>query len=413
MQIEMRAIELLQNYEFNARTHSDAQISELMRAITEFGFLDPIEITPDNVIISGHGRIEAARRLGFKEVPCIPHKGLSESQRKAYVLAANRIAQNAGWDNTLLQHEFAGLLEAADIDLTLTGFSQDEIDALLNPEVELTLDDTIDSVAAEGAQTICKRGDVWLLDKHRLMCGDSTCADDVQKLCADVKPNLMVTDPPYGVNYAPEWREGIDGKKRQTGKVLNDDRADWTDAYSLFTGNVAYVWHSGSKSYIFAQNLMDCGFEIVSQIIWAKQHFVLSRGDYHPKHEPCFYAVRKGAKHSWCGKRDQSTVWEIANNNPFGNRDMEDKVGHGTQKPLECMSRPIENNSKPGEWVYDPFGGSGTTLIACEKLGRKCVMMELDERYCDVIIKRWQKATNKKAVCENTGEIFDDGTQKT
>lgn len=409
MQITQRLIVELKNYAYNARTHSDAQIKELMNSIKEFGFLDPIEVGPDSVIISGHGRVEAARRLGLKEIPTVCHTHLTKAQRKAYILAANRIAQNAGWDAGLLKDEFLVLLED-DFKLDVTGFTQEEIDKYLNPEaIQEALDDDFEG---EGAATapLSKQGDVWLLGTHRLLCGDSTNPDHVLKLLNGINPNLMVTDPPYGVEYDPQWRDGYDlgVGKRSTGKVKNDDISDWSGAYSLFTGDVIYVWHAGKYSHIVAQNILDCGFEITAQIIWAKQHFALSRGDYHWQHEPCWYAVRKGKNHNWCGKRDQATVWEIKNNNSFGNSDKEETWGHGTQKPLECMSRPIENNSKAGDWVYDPFGGSGTTLIACEKLKRKCVMMELDEKYCDIIIRRWQKLTDKKAVLEETGEEYGD-----
>ena len=231
------------------------------------------------------------------------------------------------------------------------------------------------------------------------MCGDSTNPQHVDKLLNGANPILMVTDPLYGVNYKPEWREEVDKGARNTGKVLNDDRYDWSEAYSLFTGDIAYVWHSALYTHKFAQNLADNGFDLVSLIIWNKQHFVLSRGDYHNKHEPLWYAVRKGQKHNWQGRRDQTTVWDIDNNN-YGAKAKEEQTGHGTQKPLECMLRPILNNSKKGQSVYDPFGGSGTTLIACEKSERNCYMMELSPAYVDIIINRWEKETGKEAILD-------------
>lgn len=408
MQIIQKPISELRDYDKNARTHSEAQIEEMVKSIQKFGFLDPIEIGTDNVIISGHCRVEAARRVGMTEVPTICHS-LSKTLRKGYVLAANRIAQNAGWDAGLLREEFTELKEDG-FDLLLTGFTQDEIDNYLNPE---ELHDGLtdeDECGGVGDSTKIKRGDVFILGEHRLMCGDSTFVDDVDSLTNGCEPKLMVTDPPYGVEYDPSWRDeaNLGVGERSKGTVKNDSTIDWTDAYSLFKGNVVYVWHAGKFSHIVAQNLEDCGFGIVSQIIWAKQHFALSRGDYHWQHEPCWYAVRKGEKHNWRGARDQSTLWEIKNNNSFGNGEPEETWGHGTQKPVECMSRPIENNSFPNDYVYDPFGGSGTTLIACEKLGRKCLMMELDEKYCDVIIRRWEKFTGKKAILESTGEYFSN-----
>jgi site-specific DNA-methyltransferase (adenine-specific) len=252
-------------------------------------------------------------------------------------------------------------------------------------------------------EATARLGDIYLLGSHRLMCGDSTNPQHVEKLMDGAKPILMVTDPPYGVEYDPKWREGVDLQvgMRSKGKVLNDDRYDWSDAYSLFTGDIAYVWHSSKYTHKFAENIENSGFELICLIIWTKQQFALSRGDYHHQHEPLWYGVRKGKKHNWQGKRDQSTVWEIENNNPFGNSNKEETWGHGTQKPTLCMLRPILNNSAQGESVYDPFGGSGTTLIACERSKRNCYMMELSPAYVDVIIKRWEKETNQKAVLLN------------
>lgn len=209
--------------------------------------------------------------------------------------------------------------------------------------------------------------------------------------------------------YDHEWRDADLGvRERSRGKVENDDKVNWTDAYSLFTGTGAYVWHAAYFTHIVAKNLIDCGYEIVSNIIWVKQHFALSHGDYHWQHDSCWYVVKKGHKHNWQGARDQATTWDILSNNSFGNANPEKTWGHGTQKPVECMARPIQNNSKPGEYVYDPFGGSGTTLIACEKLGRKCFMMEISPVYVDVIIQRWQEFTGKKATLETNGLSFED-----
>ncbi len=408
MEIIEKPIDSLKVYTNNARTHSEQQIAEIMNSVQNFGFLDPIEIGEDNIVISGHARLAAARKLGLTHVPTITHRHLDPNARKAYILAANRLAMSAGWDSSLLQEEL-GELKDADFDLSLTGFTDEEIENYLNPEI---LNDSLEDEDGEQSlgqgQDITLPGDMWVLGEHLVKCGDSTCATDVDELLDGHKPNLMVTDPPYGVDYDPEWREeackGVG--ERSKGKVKNDDRIDWTDVYSLFPGNVMYVWHAGKYSATVSKNIEDCGFEIVSQIIWAKQHFALSRGDYHWQHEPCWYAVRKGKKHSWRGKRDQSTLWEIKNNNAFGNSKTEETFGHGTQKPMECMARPIENNSKPNEYIYDPFGRSGTTLMACEKLGRKCLTMEIDPRYVDMIIRRWQKATGKQALSAETGEVF-------
>jgi DNA modification methylase len=243
---------------------------------------------------------------------------------------------------------------------------------------------------------------------HRIVCGSSTDADTVARVLNGVKPHLMVTDPPYGVNYDPTWRNGLDKVKRSEGKVSNDDRADWSEAYALFPGAVAYVWHSGTMAHVVAESLAANGFQIRAQIIWAKPHYALSRGHYHPQHEPCWYAV-KGTGH-WSGDRKQSTVWQITNGTFQGGKaKAEDaKTGHSTQKPVECMKRPIENNSSPGQAVYDPFGGSGTTLIAAEMTGRACHMVELSPAYVDVCVVRWQNFSGKEAVLEATGQTFAD-----
>lgn len=402
-------IDALIPYSNNARTHSTEQVAKIASSIKEFGFNDPIAIDKENGIIAGHGRLLAARLLALTHVPTIQLGHLNKEQQRAYVLAHNRIAIDAGWDTELLQIELQELKNAG-FDLAETGFDATELEKIMNPEIITAGLGDEDSVPELKKDPVSVPGDTWILGNHRLRCGDSINPLDVQELYKDHKPNLMVTDPPYGVKYDPEWRDGADlgVGERSRGKVENDDKVDWTDAYSLFTGAVAYVWHAGIYSPEVAQHLRNCDFEIVSQIIWTKQHFALSRGDYHWQHEPCWYVVKKGHKHNWQGARDQATTWDILNNNSFGNANPEKTWGHGTQKPVECMARPIQNNSQPNEWVYDPFGGSGTTLIACEKLGRKCLMMEISPQYVDVIISRWQEFTGKKATLETNGLSFED-----
>ena len=396
----LKQIDQLKPYPKNARTHTKEQITQVANSIKEFGFTNPILYGKGNVIIAGHCRVLASRQLGMKEIPAIDLSHMSKAQAQAYVIADNQLALNAGWENGILAEELHELNDLG-FDMDLLGFSADALEALLkDPEEPIEFGE--DGGIPQDVETRCKPGDVWILGSHRLKCGDSTNPLDVGSLLGGSTPNLMVTDPPYGVNYDPSWREGADlgVGERSTGKVLNDDRANWSEAYSLFTGSVAYVWHGGLHAHTVAQNLIDCGFNLVTQIIWVKQHFVLSRGDYHWQHEPCWYAVRKGSKHFYNGARDQATTWDIKNNNSFGNSDKEETVGHGTQKPIECMLRPISNNSKEGDHVYDPFGGSGTTLIACEKSKRKCLMMELSPEYCDIILARWEKLTEAKATLE-------------
>ncbi len=388
-------------YARNSRTHSDAQVSKIASSIKEFGFLNPIITDGENGIVAGHGRLMAAKKLGLDEVPIVDAKHLTKAQRRAYVIADNRLALDAGWDEELLKVELQDL-DAENFDLTLTGFDVDEIGVMLEAEASEGLTDE-DEVPEAPEQPVTVEGDVWILGRHRLMCGDSTSIDAVEKLMSGVNPHLMVTDPPYGVNYDPQIgakRAGI--KSGVTGKVLNDDNADWSDVWSLFNGSVAYVWHAGTKAHVVADSLIGNGFEIRGQIIWAKTGHILSRTHYHLMHEPCWYAVRGDA--CWQGARDQDSVWRIGKD-----RKGDDKqTNHGTQKPVEVMLRPILNNSSTGQAVYEPFCGSGTTLIACEKSGRCCLAMELDPKYCDVIINRWQDFTGQEAVHEESGKTYRD-----
>ena len=248
---------------------------------------------------------------------------------------------------------------------------------------------------------VTEPGDVWLLGKHRIVCGDSTDADTVSKLLNGVEPLLMVTDPPYGVEYDPSWRNQVGATAtKRVGKVLNDDRADWREAWALFPGDVAYIWHGALHAATVAESLEEAGFKVRSQIIWAKKSLVMSRGDYHWQHEPCWYAVKKTGKGHWAGDRKQTTLWQIAN------REQDSVTVHGTQKPVECMKRPIENNSSPGQAVYEPFSGSGTTIIAAEMTGRSCHAIELSPAYVDVAVKRWQDFTGEEAILEESREPF-------
>ena len=260
-----------------------------------------------------------------------------------------------------------------------------------------------DEIPEAPEDPVTRPGDLWILGNHRLLCGDSTVATDVERLLGTVKPLLMVTDPPYGVDYDPVWRNkaGAAATKR-TGKVLNDDRADWREAWALFPGDVAYVWHGALHAAVVAESLEAAGFNVRSQIIWAKDRLVLSRGDYHWQHEPCWYAVKKTGKGHWAGDRKQTTLWQIAH------RDQDADTVHGTQKPVECMHRPILNNSSPGQAIYEPFMGSGTTLIAAETIGRVCLGIELNPAYVDVAVDRWQQFTGEPAVLDGEDRTFDD-----
>jgi DNA modification methylase len=364
-------------------------------SIREFGFCNPVLIDAVGGIIAGHGRVLAAQKLGIDTLPVIEASHLTEAQKRAYIIADNRLALDAGWDNEMLKVELSDL-QSEGFNLELTGFDLSEIAGFLDKTEGLTDPDDVPEVPAD---PVTQLGDVWIMGRHRIVCGSSTEVDVVDKVLAGVNPHLMVTDPPYGVEYDPSWRAkaGINKNTKKMGEVKNDDRADWTEAWVLFPGDVAYVWHGGLHAGTVAESLVAAGFDIRSQIIWSKDRFALSRGHYHWQHEPCWYAARGTA--SWGGDRKQSTVWNIKARDDAG-------VGHSTQKPIECMKRPIENNSSPGQAVYEPFSGSGTTIIAAEMTGRCCYAIELNPAYVDVAVLRWQAFTGQTATLEATGEAF-------
>lgn len=387
----------LKEYEHNPRRIGKKEFEKLVSSIKEDGYHQRIIVNQDNIIIGGHQRKKALLEAGLKESDTVevlvPDRKLTQEELDRINIRDN--LSFGEYDFEILANRF-NVETLVDFGLPgdmLVGFGDDNL-----------LADSEDSSELETLppEPKARLGDVYILGNHRLMCGDSTNPQHVDKLLNGANPILMVTDPPYGVNYKPEWREKTNLVKNNfsEGTVLNDDRYDWSEAYSLFTGDVAYVWHSALYTHKFAENLENNGFDLVSLILWKKNRIVFGRSDYHNQHEPLWYAVRKGKNHNWQGRRDQSTVWDINNNNPFGNQEAEEKWGHGTQKPLECMLRPILNNSKKGQSVYDPFGGSGTTLIACEKSDRNCYMMELSPAYVDIIINRWEKETGKEAILD-------------
>ena len=400
MRLESISLTKLIPYARNARTHSETQVSQIAGSIREFGFTNPVLIDDENGIIAGHGRVLAARALGMDDVPCIRLSHLTETQRRAYVLADNRIALNSGWDADMLALEIEGLL-ADDFDVTMLGFDDAELAAMMNEPTEGLTDP--DEVPEPTAAPISVAGDIWVLGNHRIACGSSTDAHTVEALLAGALPHLMVTDPPYGVEYSANWRDDALGGKeggRATGAVENDDVADWRDAWALFPGDVAYVWHApGSLQAAVLASLEACDFVARNHIIWAKSSLVIGRGHYHHQHEPCWYAVRKGATGHWSGDRKQSTLWQIP-------KPQKSETGHSTQKPIECMRRPIENNSAPGDAVYEPFSGSGTTIIAAEMTGRKCYAVELNPAYVDIAVRRWQEFTGRTATLEGDGRTF-------
>lgn len=391
-------------YARNSRTHSPDQVDQIAASIREWGWTTPVLIDEAGGLIAGHGRVMAAKKLKIAEVPAMVASGWTDAQKRAYVIADNKLALNAGWDTEMLRVEFAELQDAG-YSVDLTGFNADEIAALLVEKTAgLTNPDDVPEAPAEPVSVL---GDVWVLGNHRIACGSSTDADCVAKVLGPVKPHLMVTDPPYGVNYDPDWRNRADranGKPygaRAIGRVENDTQADWREAWALFPGDVAYVWHAGLHARTVVDSLEVCGFQMRAQIIWAKQQFAIGRGDYHHQHEPCWYAVRKGKTGHYDGGRKQSTLWQI-------DKPQKSETGHSTQKPVECMKRPIENNSSPGQAVYEPFSGSGTTIIAGEMTGRSVYAIELNPSYVDVAVERWRAFTGQEAVLEATGETFED-----
>lgn len=395
--VELRPVSELRANPRNARKHPEAQIRKLMGLMGEYGWAQPVLVDEKGELIAGHGRVLAAGRLAeagneaFLQAPVMVARGWTEKQKRAFALADNKVALLSTWDNDILSAEL-GYLQGAGLDVKGLGFSEAELFRALGnqaAEPKPTFDPTAGPV-------VTREGDLWLLGSHRIVCGDSTNPKVVEAALAGAKPHLMVTDPPYGVQYNPKSRS----TGRAAGKVLNDDKADWTRAWQLFPGAVAYVWHSGVHASVVQESLRRAEFEIRAQIIWAKSSPILSRGHYHWAHEPLWYAVRPGGKSHWQGDRKQSTVWEIDV--------VTNDTGHGTQKPLECMVRPIINSSQKGDLVYEPFSGSGTTLIACEQFERRCIAVELEPAYVDVAIRRWQDLTKGQARLESTGQAFDE-----
>lgn len=399
------SIENLIPYARNSRTHSDEQVAQIAASIKEFGFTNPILIDEHGGIIAGHGRVLAAQKLKLTQVPAIELKHLTDTQKRAYVIADNKLALNAGWDDELLRLEFDELREAG-FDLELTGFSLDEIDGLQIEEVTDGLTDE-DEVPEAPEEPVSKLGDAWLLGNHRLMCGDSTSIDDVEKLMAGQKADMVHTDPPYNVDYSNADRPKA--SKRDLGKIKNDAMGDtefynflfefYSCAYSVMKdGSSIYVWHADRETVNFKKAALEAGFVFAQTLIW-KKPMLLSRTRYQWAHEPCLF-LTKGSPY-FTDDRTKTTVWD------FGGYDKSKNV-HPTQKPIFIPEEAISNSSKMGSNVLDLFGGSGSTLIACEKTNRKAHLMELDPKFCDVIINRWQNFTGRQATLEATGETYDE-----
>lgn len=399
--VEHWSLQRLIPYARNARTHDEGQVSQIAGSIAEFGFVNPILVGDDNVIIAGHGRLLAAQQLGLEKVPVIVLGHLTEAQRRALVIADNKIAENAGWNEELLQLELAELRDL-DFDLDLIGFSDEELDALLEsePEAGLTEDDAVPEIEA---QAVSRTGDLWILGGHRLLCGDATSADDMAMLMDSQLADMVFTDPPYNVDYGNSAKDKMRGKDR---RILNDNLGEGFYGFLKaalanlleVTKGACYVAMSSSELDTLQQAFRDAGGKWSTFIIWAKNTFTLGRSDYQRQYEPILYGWREGADHFWCGARDQGDVW-------FFNKPAKNDL-HPTMKPVELVERAVRNSSKSWDIILDPFGGSGSTLIACEKSGRQARLIELDPKYVDVIIRRWQEFTGEDAVLGESGETF-------
>ena len=420
--IEQRPVSALVPFANNARTHSTSQVNQIAASIEEFGWTNPILIDPDNGIIAGHARLAAASKLKMAEVPVLVLSHLTDAQRRALVIADNQLALNAGWDEDLLRIELQAL-RTEDFHIDLLGFDETELTRLLAGEASFTGDADEDAVPEPPAVPVSKTGDLWILGNHRVLCGDSTSAIDVARLLGDFKPKLMVTDPPYGIELDSEWRDraGLNGcgaaepsymKKRTKGhnetSISGDTRADWSEAFELVPSlEVAYVWHASKFTREVLEGLLRIGFIHQQQIIWNKGRAVLTRTHYWFAHEPAWYVRKKNAP--WYGKPGKnSTIWDSPSPKFIMGGSGEEKYDHPTQKPLELMRKPILNHTKRGELVYEPFLGSGTTLAAAEESQRHCCGIELDPKYMDVVVRRWQTLAGKDAILDGDGRTFDE-----
>ena len=381
-EMQLVPIDKLVPYQNNARTHSPEQIAKLRSSLREFGFVNPVIIDKDYGVIAGHGRIEAAREEGIKEVPCVFADHLTEAQKKAYIIADNRMAMDAGWDEELLRVEIEALQEM-DFDPMLTGFDEAELAELFGPEnPDEVEDDDFDLTAALEKAAFVERGDIWTVGRHRLMCGDATSAEDVETLMEGKKANLMLTDPPYGVSF-----ESSSGLTIKNDSIKGDKFYQFLyDAFCnmkahMEKGGSAYCFHADTEGLTFRQAFIDAGFHLSGVCIWVKNSLVLGRSDYNWRHEPILYGFIQDGKHKWYSDRKQTTVWNY--DKPKRSAD------HPTSKPLDLLSYPIGNSTQENGIVIDTFGGSGSTMMACEGMNRTCYMMELDEKYASVILRRY------------------------
>ncbi|ALN64597.1 DNA methylase family protein [Lysobacter antibioticus] len=401
LQIEQRPIEALIPFARNARTHSDAQVAQIAASIVEFGWTNPILVDGTSGIIAGHGRLLAARQLGLAQVPVIELAHLTPAQKRAYVIADNRLAENAGWDEELLKLELAELRDA-EFDLDLLGFTEDELDDLLIDDQAGLTDD--DEVPEPTEHPVSRPGDVWICGGHKVLCGDATSSDDYAALLGDELVDMTFTDPPYNVDYANNPKDKLRGKHRP---ILNDNLGSDFGVFlqaacqQILTATKGAVYMAMSSSELdrLQEAFRAAGGRWSTFIIWAKNKFTMGHADYQRQYEPILYGWRDGNDRFWCGARDQGDVW-------FIDRTSKNDL-HPTMKPVALVERAIRNSSKSRDLILDPFGGSGTTMIACEKTGRRARLIELDPKYADVIVRRWQDHTGQAATRQSDGVLFE------
>jgi DNA modification methylase len=402
LQIAWRSLGELIPYARNPRTHSDAQVAQIAASVREFGWTNPVLVDDANGIIAGHGRVLAARKLGLEQVPVIELAHMSEAQKRAYVLADNQLALNAGWDEALLRLELADLSELG-FDLGLIGFGDGDLERLLASEKTGLAED--DEAPAMPEQAVTQPGELWLLGEHRLLCGDATVLADIEQVLEGRLADMAFTDPPYNVDYGCSAKDRLRGNRR---KILNDDLGNGFEAFLQdacanilsVTKGAVYVCMSSSELHTLQSAFTAAGGKWSTFVIWAKHTFTLGRADYQRQYEPILYGWREGHDHYWCGARDQGDVWFV--DKPARN-DL-----HPTMKPVALIERAIRNSSKTRDVVLDPFGGSGSTAIACEKTGRQARLVELDPRYCDVIVRRWQEWTGEQAKLQSDGRTLEE-----
>jgi DNA modification methylase len=395
--IEQRAIDQLTEYPQNARTHSGAQVEQIVASVREFGFVNPILIGTDNGIIAGHARLRAARKLGMSEVPVIVLAHLTSKQRRALAIADNQLPLNAGWDEEVLRLELSALQDE-DFDLQLMGFDDAELERLLAEQVASEEVADADALPAIPRVPVTLHGDLWVLGDHRLLCGDATRQEAIETVLGGKAVDMVFTDPPYNVAYEGKTAEKLKIRNDALGERFYEFLLEASANLMAVCRGAIYICMSSSELHTLHRAFTEAGGHWSTFVIWAKHHFTLGRSDYQRQYEPILYGWPKGAEHFWCGARNEGDVWFISR--PASNRE------HPTAKPVELVERAVANSSKIGGTVLDPFAGSGTTLIACQRRKRRARLIEIDPRYADVICQRWQQFSGNKAVLDGDGRAF-------